>query len=457
MKLKLTDGKGGSIHRRAPVGEVLWDTLLGGFGVIIGKKANVYFVKTRVKGQPGQPTCRLGKVGMIDLPAARKAARQIIEDAQAGLHPGKAAKDAEAARAAAERAAAEVDASTFYNVATDYLADKLEGGGAHLKSRSELERKLKVDLADWHNRPIREITKAEIRAVVRTKAQDHGAAANRLLSFIKRVFAWAEDQELIDANVARSVGKAAKESKRDRSLDDREIRLFWKACDRLGDPAGRLFKLCLVTGQRRGEVAGLRRTELGKLSYPTKDPRSGKKVMVQADAWNIPRERTKRLHAHSVPLSKLAHSLIDGAPVLVDEEGKAFDHIFPSGRRGDQPVSGWSRYRSQLDREIGHLIAEEVSEEYDAARHTIPDWHIHDLRATAATRLEIEPIAAPLRVISRILNHAEGDGTGSTKSQTARYARHTFDKEGAEALQSWADELERIVGLNVKPLKKQHA
>jgi hypothetical protein len=32
------------------------------------------------------------------------------------------------------------------------------------------------------------------------------AAANRLLSFIKRAFAWAEEAELIDANPALSCG-----------------------------------------------------------------------------------------------------------------------------------------------------------------------------------------------------------------------------------------------------------
>ena len=54
----------------------------------------------------------------------------------------------------------------------------------------------------------------------------------------------------------------------------------------------------------------------------------------------------------------------------------------------------------------------------------------------------------PTRVISRILNHAEGDG----RSMTARYVRHSWDKEAAEALNTWADELSRIVELNVIPL-----
>jgi len=62
-------------------------------------------------------------------------------------------------------------------------------------------------------------------------------------------------------------------------------------------------------------------------------------------------------------------------------------------------------------------------------------------------------LGVPARVISRILNHAEGDG----RSMTARYVRHTWDAEAADALERWGDELSRIVGLNVVPLNQDGA
>jgi integrase len=47
------------------------------------------------------------------------------------------------------------------------------------------------------------------------------------------------------------------EMARERVLSNAEICAFWRGADRLGFPFGPLFKLLLVTGQRRNEVAGL--------------------------------------------------------------------------------------------------------------------------------------------------------------------------------------------------------
>lgn len=339
-------------------------------------------------------------------------------------------------------------ANTFKAIADKYLADTLAGGGAKLRSRPELERKLKVELKGWHDRPITEIKGRDIRELIREKAQTSPASANRLLSFVKRVFRWAAAQDYIDADPAAAVLKPGHEVSRMRYLDEAEIRLFWRACDKMGDPAGRLYKLALVTGQRRGEVAGMRRSELGHLQYKVADPATGKEVTVQGDAWLLPAARTKRAVDHAVPVSWLAKQLIDTAPKLQTTDGKAYDHILASGARGDGPATGWSKYRSRLDELIGQEIAKDADEVYDPERHALPAWHVHDLRATAATFMESR-LSVPTRVISRILNHAEGDG----RSMTARYVRHSWDREAADALDAWADEIARIVGLNVVALK----
>ena len=43
---------------------------------------------------------------------------------------------------------------TFKAVADRYLASGLKGGGARLRSRAELERKLRTDLKAWHDRTV---------------------------------------------------------------------------------------------------------------------------------------------------------------------------------------------------------------------------------------------------------------------------------------------------------------
>src|SRR5690606_24064837 len=110
--------------------------------------------------------------------------------------------------------------SCFKTVAEAYLNDRLKGGGAKLLSRGELLRKLNVELVGWHDRPISEITKADIKKLVRDKAQSSGSSANRLLSFIKRVYAWAAEQDLIEADPSRAIKAPAEEVRRTRFLDD---------------------------------------------------------------------------------------------------------------------------------------------------------------------------------------------------------------------------------------------
>jgi len=56
----------------------------------------------------------------------------------------------------------------------------------------------------------------------------------------------------------------------------------------------RVIKFCLVTGQRIGEVTGLRRSELD----------------LARKVWSIPGSRTKNGHPHSVPLSPMALEII---------------------------------------------------------------------------------------------------------------------------------------------------
>ncbi len=427
------------------------DDVLSGYGLRVSAGGSrTYFVMVRAGGRLVRRT--VGKAigpgdgpypGAIKEAAARKKATALINQLRMGDDPGATRRARKAAPAAGETYAR----GTFGWVAERYLADSLENGGALLKSKGELERKLKVDLVDWHSRPIGDIKGREIRELVREKAQTSPVSANRLLSFIKRVFRWAAGQDYIDTDPAAGVDKPGRETARDRYLSDDEVRLFWKASERVAEPLGRMVRVMLVTGQRRGEVAGMLFSELGQLDYRTKDER-GKDVITTGAAWMIPAARTKRGVAHTVPLSTLATEIIDGVTRL-EVGGRLFDHVFPSGRRGDQAFSGWSGLKERLDEEIGRIIAEEAGEDFDADKHRIPAWHLHDLRATVATHLRMARIGVAESVVSRILNHAEGDG----RSMTARYIRHTWDAEAAEALEAWAGELRRMVGKNVVAMK----
>lgn len=434
MRVRLTGGDRGNINRApSPDGRpvILNDSLVPGFMLRVGKTASSYLVVTRVKGRPGQIRRSLGTTRNIELAAARDAARRIIEDAQNGIAPGDAEKDAKAA----------AGADSFQAVANAYFGDTLRGGGARLRTKTEMQRKVEKDLAEWLGRPIGSISAREISDLIFQKAQTSPIAANRLISFIKKLMRWAKRRHIIAANPAADIEKPSDEVSRDRYLSDDEIRLVWDACGHVGDPYGRLVRLALVTGQRRGEVAGLRRCEIGILER--RDGRTGETH--ELDAWLIPAERTKRLRAHAVPLSPLSKRLIDGAPKL-QVEGQLLEHIFASGVGGDQPPSAWSKFKRRLDDEVGRAIAKALHETFDREVHALPDWHVHDLRRTCATHMEM--LGIDRRVISRVLNHAEGDS-----SVTAIYARYRFDAEAAQALNLWAAKLERLTGTNVVEIR----
>ena len=54
----------------------------------------------------------------------------------------------------------------------------------------------------------------------------------------------------------------SKENSRDRALTDDEIAIFWTATGDMGFPFGPALQLMLLTGQRRGEVSGMRWSQI---------------------------------------------------------------------------------------------------------------------------------------------------------------------------------------------------
>jgi integrase len=91
------------------------------------------------------------------------------------------------------------------------------------------------------------------------------------------------------------------------------------------------------------------------------------------------------------------------------------DFLF--GRRG---FNDWAVAKTKLD-----------------ARAGIAEWHLHDLRRTCATQmaeLKVQP-----HIIEAVLNHQSGHKAGVA----GVYNRARYSDEMREALQRWADWLER--------------
>ena len=90
----------------------------------------------------------------------------------------------------------------------------------------------------------------------------------------------------INYNVSQDIPKPAKEKPRDRVLSIKEIQMIYKACDQLDPFASSFVKVLILTGQRRGEIAGLRLQE------------------IENDLITIPEERSKNGKVIITPITK---------------------------------------------------------------------------------------------------------------------------------------------------------
>jgi len=361
-----------------------WDQLTPGFGVRVsygGRKS--FQVLARINGKLKRTT--IGSYPRVSLADARKQAERILKDAAEGISP----KDREVEERRKRQAQR---LNSFGKVAADFMIDH----AAKLRTRDEMQRMLDRDLLPvWGDQPIASITRSEVKSLLREKAQVAPIAANRLASLISKIFNWAIDEaEVIDASPAVRL-KRTEEHERERSLTEDEIRVLWPALDRIGYPFGCALKLLLVTGQRRGEVAGLKWSD------------------IDGDGWKLPAASAKSKKGHRVPLSTLALEIIESCPHVGER-------VFV-GHKGGGPINGW---------ESAKLRAESF------LPNPIEPWRIHDLRRTAATQMR--SIGIDRLVVSKILNHAE---SGVTKI----YDRFSADPEKAAAMERWANHLRSII------------
>src|SRR5262249_29579117 len=130
--------------------------------------------------------------------------------------------------------------------------------------------------------------------------------ANGVKAAISAIFNWGIAQEIVTANPCKLVPNYPVKS-RERVLCDSELPKFWKAFSKLDPVRGAALKMILLTGQRPGEIAHMRREHI-------------------VDGWwQMPGEPgggwpgTKNAASHRIWLPEAARQLIghDNAPGFV--------------------------------------------------------------------------------------------------------------------------------------------
>jgi integrase len=289
---------------------------------------------------------------------------------------------------------------------------------APLRSAAEIERRIRKNivpvigdmrLADFHRRDVN-------RCVDPITKRGSPIEAARAFEDLRAMLRWAVNRGDLDHNPIDGMKKPATSKPRERVLTDDEIRTLWARLPTVlakSETCQRIIKLCLVTGQRVGEVAGMRRAELD----------------FKHALWSLPGSRTKNGHPHSVPLSLTAIGIIKEA--LAD--GERF--VFPSDDSAMHP------------RAVAKTIARATlaTKDQPKGRFSLAPFTAHDLRRTALTgmaKLGVAPI-----VIGHVANHRTTTKAGMT---LAVYVQHQYEKEKREALTLWADRLAGIIGGGAK-------
>jgi integrase len=356
----------------------------------------------------------------LGLAAARRKAGDALARLAEGSDPGAAKTEAK------ERAARAPD--TLAAVVELYIRRGLEGRRKAPRYVEETRRNFTNHvLPRWGTRDIKSITRRDVIELLdavmdggsvkkggdgkRRKLPGGPVSANRTLAGIRALFNFALARDIIAATPVARMQLPAEETPRDRTLTADEIRAIWAAAEGLEYPFGSFFRLALVTGQRRAEVAQMRWAD----------------VDLDERTWTLTASGTKSGRTHIVPLAPLAIEILRTLPrksFTVDRVTKPSRFVFTT--TGDISISGFSKAKPRLDQAIANA-RDGIS---------LPAWTIHDLRRTAAT--EMGRLGIPEFIISKVLNHAAAGITAKV------YNHYEYLKEKRHALECWAQYVDNL-------------
>jgi integrase len=307
---------------------------------------------------------------------------------------------------AAERKA-ERGSGTFADLHAKYLET------AKLKNKSWRQSEYLIRryaMPRWAKLAAPSITFADVEALL--ERIEAPVLANQVLAAISAVFSWAVKKRILPANPCRGVERNPVRS-RDRILADSEVPKFWHAFDDAGLVISSALKTILLTGQRPGEVAHMRREHVvdGWWELPGEP--------VPALGW----PGTKNGASHRVWLPTPGQALL----AELGDEG----FVFPAAR-GRRGIWGLDAAMRAACKKLG-------------VERATP----HDLRRTHGST--ITALGFGRDAMNRVQNHREG-GIASV------YDRHGYAEETKRLMEAVAAKMMALVeggsaGGKVVPLR----
>ena len=384
----------------------IWDTDLPGFGIRIwrsrGRKdlkdpaERVFFVMYR-DGSGKLRRYTIGSFHKLSLKAAKEAARAEFAKIANGSYPH--ARKRREKRKQSDKPSP----GTWGHLIEQFIASG-EGAKGKLREKTahEYARLLRKHyLPVWEGLGLDDVETADVIDIVQAK-RDEGKdfEANRILSAISSLCSWARNPEhpYLNSNPCEGL-KQKKEKARDRVLNVDEIRVLWKACEAEGYPYGPCLQMMLIFGQRNwAETGGMRWSALD----------------MDKGIWRLKASDTKTDQEHLVPLPNLAVKILKSLPVIEGED-RVFGKVESSSKVAN-------RIRAQMEEHLGK---------------NVDPWQPRDFRRTVRTNLAALGVLEEIG--ERILSHSRGDS-----GIAAVYNRHSYLPQMREALELWANRIQKI-------------
>jgi integrase len=406
----------------------LWDDDPAGFGLKVtpaGSKVYIYQYRVARPGEAELTTPKrytLGKHGELTPDQARKRAKELAAMVDQGIDPRQTELDAldakdEARRVAGEKARLEGELS-FEKVAARWLEEYRIDHRASSFGQAKVSIN-KYLLPKLRGKPLPHIGKADLQAAIDAIPAARKASRQQVFAYASILFRWAMERGDIADNPVPSMAKPKGAMARDRVLNDDELAMVWRATETLRAPLGAFYRVLMLTGQRREEVAGMTWADLDRTSA----------------TWIIRAEKAKNGVAHIVPLAPAVVEELDRLALAVrvkaqedSPDGKRWPKVGPvMSIRGTVALSCFSQAKTALD----------IAVAKDAG--AINPWRVHDLRRTLATGLQ--RLGVRFEVTEAVLNHVSGARAGVA----GIYQRHDWKDEKRAALSAWAHHVSAIL------------
>jgi integrase len=247
------------------------------------------------------------------------------------------------------------------------------------------------------------------RMILANLAKLSPAEKHHAFAVARAFFRFCVRHHILDRSPMENMEVPAGSPVRQRVLSSEELSAVYRAAMTGQSTFHRIITLCVLTGQRRGELA--------KMEWS----------WIHAASITIPAEVAKNHRKHTFPLGDIARSVLDAVPRF------STTYVFPAAREQvkGKPATvfnGWGKPKTAFDDELADQ------------GFAVAPWTIHDLRRCVSSGMA--SLKVPQVVVEKLLNHVSG---GSMSQIAQVYNQYQYFDEMTAAVQTWEAHLQTLL------------